>query len=142
MQIYKAKIKRNYTMKKGTIAKLLIFLLAVVMLAGLVSCQAEVKYGTYVRSGGFRERFTITLDEDGSFTYYESLTAAHVGMGSYEIKGDRVILTDSTIPGFGSMLTKVFTFRYEDGKLIYLADESDAFIYTDLPDGTVFELKE
>ena len=129
-------------MKKTKIRGLAICLLAVTMLLGLVSCQAEVKHGTYVRSGGFRERFTITLDEDGSFTYYESLTAAHVGMGSYEIKGDRVILTDSTIPGFGSMLTRVFTFRYEDGKLIYLADESDSFIYTDLPDGAVFELKE
>ena len=124
-----------------TILRIAALILLILAVAAMEGCQTQIEYGTYARENGFRNEFTITLSEDGSFTYYESMISSHIGMGKYEIDGDVVILTDETIPGYEDTLTCVYKFRYEDGRLIFLADESDKFMYTDLPDGAVFELK-
>jgi hypothetical protein len=95
--------------------------------------------GTYVRpnANGF-DAFTITLNEDGTFSYYETMISSHIGSGSYAVNNGLVTLTDGNIPGVAGSMTHTFTFRYENQKLLYVAEASDDFMYIDLPDGAEF----
>lgn len=96
-------------------------------------------YGSYVREN---ERdilaFSITLYEDGHYQYYESVISSHIGVGEYTFENGIVTLVDKHIPGISGSSTRTYKFRFEDGKLIFLAEESDDFMYIKLPDGAEF----
>ena len=59
-------------------------------------------------------------------------------MGGYTFKDDIVTLVDGNIPGVNGSLTRTYKFRFENGKLVFLAEESDDFMYIKLPDGAEF----
>ena len=129
-------------MKKAFVCMMAVILI----ITAFVSCKVEKSvqpediYGSYSRknSNGY-DYFTLTLNEDGTYSYFETMISSHIGWGEYTIDGEKVTLVDTQIPGVYGSHTYVFTFKYEDGKLIYIAEESDHFMYINLPDGAEFE---
>ena len=124
--------------------KLFVCMIAVMLvLTALASCKVEKSediYGSYRRkNSNGNDYFTLTLNEDGTYTYFETMISSHIGWGKYTVDGEKVTLVDTQIPGAHGSLTHVFTFKYEDGKLVYIEEESDNFMYINLPDGAEFE---
>ena len=90
---------------------------------------------TYVyENDGFGGDFTITLNSDGTFEYYEGLLSSYIGMGDWTLDGDTVQLNDT---GMGT-LVRTYRFHVEDNALVYAADTSDAFLYLQVADGDRF----
>lgn len=130
---------------KGVIIICVLAVLAIVTALGAGSIRkilfgepASI-YGTYVRENkNDILPFSITLNEDGSYQYFECGISSHIGMGGYTFKDDTVTLVDGNIPGVNGSLTRTYKFRFENGKLVFLAEESDDFMYIKLPDGAEF----
>ena len=103
--------------------------------------------GTYVRDNkndNPYDFFAITLYPDGTYAYYETLLSSHIGMGEYIAEGNIITIVDKKIPYYDPdtifvAKTHVFKFEYRDGKLVFLASESDNFMYVNLPNGAEFE---
>ena len=97
-------------------------------------------YGTYARQNDntLKDYFTITLNSDGTFSYYATMFSSYIGRGSYTVEGNVITLVDDHIPTLSGSATCKFLFEYRDGKLIYLASQSDAFMYINPPEGAEF----
>ena len=123
-----------------------IVLILVVALTALALCSCGAKdsvpreqiVGHYIHKYNDWEGFSIDLNADGTFSYYEAAFSSHIGMGNYTIDGDVITLTDE-LPGVSGTITRNYRFKYENDKLVFLAGQSGEFMYVDLPDGTVFE---
>lgn len=90
--------------------------------------------GTYKFEGeGFGGDFTITLNADGTYEFYEGPLSSYMGMGTWNACDDVIHMTEGNA-GFALS----FTFGVEDNVLIYLSAESDAFPYVALSDGARF----
>ncbi len=86
--------------------------------------------GTYLYEGaGIGGDFTITLNADGAYTFYEGALSSYMGTGTWEALDNAVYLTEGE-GGFGLS----FMFGIEKNALIYLAGGSDAFPYIKVPD--------
>ena len=123
---------------KKTIALILAVLLTVLALS---ACGTKSSVTPEEVAGHYRRKndiFSIVLNADSTYQYYESEISSHIGMGNYTIDGDVITLEDK-FPGLSGPITCYFRFRYEDGKLFFLADQSDQFMYVKLPDGATFE---
>ena len=83
--------------------------------------------------------FSITLNGDGTYTYFEGGFSSHFGYGDYTYENGIVTLVDTNVPGVDSSLTLTFKFLFQNGSLFFLARESDHFMYRTLPDGAEFE---
>ena len=65
-------------------------------------------------------------------------------MGQYTVEGNIITLVDEKAPYYDDeekifvFKTHIFKFEYRDGSLIFLASESDSFMYINLPDGAEF----
>lgn len=130
-------------------------IISVVLLLALAlafaSCGAKKNYtpadvaGTYERTNenfGGIDKFTITLNEDGTYQYYETMISSFIGMGNYEIDGNIVSMI-SDLPGLNGTVRRTYKFKADGKTLVYVADGSDNFTYVKLPDGAAFEkLKE
>ena len=81
---------------------------------------------------GFGGDFTITVNEDGSFSYCVGLLSSYIGHGSWKITDGRITLTDHGDLGFKN------TFEINSGRLIWLEEESTGFMYMEISDGAVF----
>lgn len=79
------------------------------------------------------DSFTITLFENGTFSYYETCISSHIGMGFWTLDGDTVCMRERR---FSNPYT--YEFKYENGKLLYIADGSDKFMFAKLQDGAEF----
>ncbi len=89
--------------------------------------------GTYRYAGeGIGGDFTITLNPDGTYTFYEGPLSSYLGGGSWELFYGVVYMQEEN----GYELQ--FAFGTQDGALIYLADSSDRFPYVALADGARF----
>lgn len=89
----------------------------------------------YVReTDGQYGSFTITIAENGTFSYSESMNSSHLGHGNWEVKDRKLYLYDK---GRSEIMT--FVFKVESDALVFLAKESDAFIYTDVENGERFD---
>lgn len=90
--------------------------------------------GNYLRSDVETEmilnHFSISLNEDGTFVYIANLFSSHIGHGRYTEEDNVITLKE------GDAIHK---FRYENDRLIFLAEESDQFLYVTLPDGATFD---
>lgn len=128
-------------MKKVTACVLV--LLSVVLLA---SCRQQERYtietvsGSYARKNdnGF-DSFSITLNEDGTYFYYETMISSHLGIGEYTLADGIVTLIDDQIPTLYGSRTYTYKFQCKGDKLVFLASESDNFLYVNLPDGAQFD---
>ena len=132
------------------------FVLLVALALTFVSCGAK-EYtsadvaGTYARANeGFDglDKFTITLNEDGTYQYYETVISSFIGMGNYTVEGDIVTLIaefskyDIAKEEFFNSVEH-FKFKANGKTLVFIADGSDNFTYVKLTDGAVFDrLKE
>ena len=111
----------------------------------LVSCQdSELNlddvYGTYVQESStvITDRFYITLSPDGTFQYLETVFSSHIGVGDYSVDGNIITLTETIAKIDNDGTNRIYKFKYQDNKLIFVKSESDEFLYVDLPDGAVF----
>ena len=96
--------------------------------------------GSYIRPNeSTLDNFHITLYADGTYQYYETMVSSHIGLGNYTVENGIITLVDRRIPGLNESLTFTYKFKYSDDHLIFLANESDRFMYLDLPDGAIFE---
>jgi hypothetical protein len=119
-----------------------LFVVIISTLLVLASCSSAPIYGSYVRENEGSDLtgvFTITLMKNGKCSYYESMLSSYIGYGEYTIEGNRLIIVDKNIPGLYGKLTHTYVFEYKFGRLIYLAEESDNFMYISLPDGAMFK---
>ena len=92
-------------------------------------------YGTYSRKNeefGGLDEFSITLNQDSTFSYYETMISSRFGLGNYTFEDGIVTLRDGD---------KKFRFRYYLNALEYIAEESDEFTYIKLADGEIFNYK-
>ena len=81
---------------------------------------------------GFGGDFTITLNADGTYQYYEGFLSSYIGLGTWTIENGTVILTEQ-----GGQ-DSVYCFAVKDGALVYIADGSDNFLYVKTADGDRF----
>lgn len=82
--------------------------------------------------GGFPSDFSITLNPDGTYTYYEGVLSSYIGMGNWSVKNGIITLKESTGYDF------VFHFYLHDGDLVFMAEDSSQFIYVKAEDGDRF----
>ena len=95
---------------------------------------------TYLRKNdnGF-DSFSITLYEDGTYIYYETFISSHLGSGTYTLEENILTLTGDKIPTLEGSVIHTYKFEYRGNTIVYLAEESNHFLYVHLPDGAVFE---
>ena len=99
------------------------------------SADNAVAGKTYLYEGeGFMGNFTITLYNDGTFTYYEGMASSYIGIGSWEQNGDSIILTDDGHGGYGL----VNHFRCDGNDLVFVEQDSNNFVYVKVKDGERF----
>lgn len=123
--------------------RIILCILAFGMLAA-VACAKKtdkvpdetVSSGVYVwEKEGFGGDFTITLREDGTYEYYEGFLSSYIGTGTWTVEdGVLAMREDRELCGNDF----VFRFTVQDGALVYRADGSDKFLYTDVQDGDRF----
>ena len=89
--------------------------------------------GTYIyTAGGFGGDFTITLETDGSYTFYEGPLSSYIGGGHWYAERSYIYLVEEN--GFDLQ----FYFTGEKDALIYEGGYSDPFPYVKVPDGGRF----
>ncbi len=84
---------------------------------------------------GFGGDFTITLCEDGTYSYHAAPVSSYIGSGTWTV--DRGVLTmteNKEVCGYDY----VFRFRIDDEDLRYIADGSSKFMYVNVQDGDRF----
>ena len=99
------------------------------------SADNAVAGKTYLYEGqGIMGSFTITLYDDGSFTYYEGMASSYIGVGSWEQDGDTITMTDDGHGGYGF----VNHFRLDGDDLVFVDKDSANFVYVKVKDGEKF----
>ncbi len=78
--------------------------------------------------GGFGGDFDITLNADGTYTFYEGFLSSYLGGGEWIEYRNAIDMTEL------NGLDLHFTFGYEGDTIVYLALGSDAFPYVQVPD--------
>ena len=92
---------------------------------------------TYVyENEGSMGNFTITLYDDGTFTYYEGLASSYFGVGSWQMDGSIVTLADDEELGF-PLINK---FIMDGDDLVFTEQGSSNFIYVKVEEGERFHL--
>jgi hypothetical protein len=104
------------------------------------SFEAETKDVTgktfiYEGEGLQGDDFTITFNEDSTFSYSEGTASSHAGFGTWSIEGNVITLTENDPEMQNS-------FEINDHQLTWLEKDSDNFIYVQLTDGAVFQVEE
>ena len=91
---------------------------------------------TYVwEKEGFGGDFTITLNKDGTYEYYEGVLSSYIGSGDWSVKDGVLTLTEKSGYDF------VFRFKVKDGELVFVSEGSSQFMYVTVEDGDVFRYK-
>ncbi|MBR3967536.1 MAG: hypothetical protein IKJ91_10735 [Clostridia bacterium] len=119
----------------------LILVFAMVLLCSCCSAKKEESVSTqdilgktYVyEKDGAGGAFTITVEEDGTFTYYAGFLSSYIGHGAWTLEGDRLTLKDVSYD-------IVNHFEVKKDRLVYLSEGSSGFMYVDVSDGDVFNL--
>ena len=96
--------------------------------------KRAVLAGTYQYEGeGFGGDFTITLNADGTYTFYEGALSSYLGAGTWDVYENAVFMTEDE-GGFDLS----FLFVAKENALVYYAAGSDAFPYVKVQDGERF----
>ena len=112
------------------------FSICILILALFLGCTAgnvPVSDRLYTwEHDGFGGDFTITLYADGTFSYYEGMLSSYIGAGTWTEENRIITLKDNT------GLVLVNHFRFDDGDLIFMEENSDNFLYVDVRNGDRF----
>ena len=87
---------------------------------------------------GFPDKFSIRLDNDGSFTYYEGFFSSYIGIGSWQLDGDILTLHEKDFSSLSGTVGRVYHFNVSDNSLSFISEGSDNFTYIDVSDGERF----
>ncbi len=110
-----------------------IFILILALFLGCTAGNAPVSDRLYTwEHDGFGGDFTITLYADGTFSYYEGMLSSYIGAGTWTEENRIITLKDNT------GLVLVNHFRFDDGDLIFMEENSDNFLYVDVRNGDRF----
>lgn len=103
--------------------------------AGAVTVRPEDIAGKLYcyEKDGFGGPFTIRLEEDGSFVYYEGYLSSYIGTGNWTLEEDIVTLQEKT---------RHFCFQVKDGDLIFQEGSSGMFTYLTVANGEKFSAAE
>lgn len=116
------------------------FIGAMICIIALAGCgksvqKSDVAGKTYVyEKDGFGGDFAITLNVDGTFSYYEGLLSSYIGIGTWVLEGDALVLSDDEDVGYKF----VNYFRVDDGCLAFQEERSSNFLYVKVSDGERF----
>ena len=114
---------------------------AVLMLTGCTAAvrnnRIEGKRFVYEKEG-FPNEFSIRLDSDGSFTYYEGFFSSYVGTGSWQLDGDILTLRERDYSSVDGTVRNVYYFNVDDDGLSYISEGSDKFMFVDVSNGERF----
>lgn len=80
------------------------------------------------------DHFTIAINEDGTFSYYEGMLSSYIGFGKWSVEGDILTLTEDDEVCYPF----VHYFRIDGDDLLYIEEGSSNFIYTKVKDGERF----
>lgn len=125
-------------MKRRIVTLSLIALFAAILL--LQGCSIDnyinvagkaYTYTVEPESGLDLDRFTIRLNADGTFTYYETMFSSYLGIGSWSVDGDVLTLADD----YYSLKN---SFRIDGDDLIFIENGSTNFIHVKVGDGEHF----
>lgn len=83
---------------------------------------------------GFGGEFTIQINDDGTFGYYEGFLSSYIGMGSWILDNNILVLSDDDDMGYPF----VNRFKVKDGDLVFLSEDSSNFMYVNVADGEHF----
>ena len=120
-------------MKK--LVALFLFISALIGLLASCSTPDPSPVGEYIYEGeGFGGDFTISVYEDGTFSYCVGLLASYLGHGEWTLDGDVLRLKDNVSPS----LNYDNYFEVKDGKLVFIGEGSTNFMYLKVADGAVF----
>ena len=104
-------------------------LVAALFLASCSSNDVQTD-STYVYDGeGFGGAFTITISDNGSFTFYEGFLSSYIGHGKWQIKHKILTISDGTF-------TNKFEMRGKE--IVFVEEGSTNFMYVKLKDGDKF----
>jgi len=103
--------------------------------AGLAGIADKTYVYEYVYEGkDIMGSFTITLYDDGTFTYYEGVVSSYIGVGSWEQDGNIITLADNGHGGQG----RINHFELDGNDLAFVEQDSDNFIYVKIKNGEKF----
>ena len=112
---------------------------------GTTYTAEDIAGKTYVyEKDGCGGYFTIKLFEDGTFQYYEGILSSYIGMGTWTLDENILCLKDQEMHRFSEDLTtmepyiRTNCFKVEKDCLVWLAENSDNFLYVDVVDGDRF----
>ncbi len=112
---------------------LLCFLFLAVCISGCDKA-AELAGKTYrYEKEGFGSEFTITLNEDGTMSYYEGMLSSYTAQGTWSLEGNYVTIIDLS-SGEGRMNR----FRVENCTLVFVDEGSENFTFVDVTAGERF----
>lgn len=119
--------------------RILSFVLIVVFALSVISCSEQKSepsaVGHFVYEGeGFGGDFTVTVNEDGSFSYYVGMLSSYIGLGSWSLDGDVLRLKDREN---GNLKFENY-FRVTKDGLEFIEDGSTNFMYLTVKDGARF----
>ncbi len=93
----------------------------------------ENAVGYYTREkGGFGGTFSLALNENGGYQYYEGFLSSYIGIGTWELEDGIVTMHEAT--GY----EKTFQFKVTDEGLRFIAEGSSTFLYVKVEDGDLF----
>ncbi len=120
--------------------KLASAILAALLMLSLFACATPVTIDDMVEKTYIYEKegcggsFGITLNADGTFSYYEGILSSYLGYGAWTYEDGILTLTDSETYGYGF----VNRFTIEKDTLVFVADGSNNFLYVKVKDGERF----
>lgn len=112
------------------------YILLTVFVLALTGCGSQDKIAgrsyCYEKEGLCGEPFSITIQKDGKYSYYEGPISSYLGYGSWTLEDDILVLTDETGYPF------VNRFRVEGEDLIFISEGSTNFMLINVEDGERF----
>ena len=120
--------------------KLIAVILTLLLLCCLIACGSSDEITpagqTYVyeKEGFGGGDFAITINEDGTFNYYEGMFSSYIGTGEWKMEDSILTLYDDDYMGFP--LENYF--RFDGSDLIFIESDSTNFSYVEVKDGEMF----
>ena len=131
----------SITLKKVIDMKLFI-LFGVILSCVLAGCgsgqeamvqEDDITDQSYTYEGdGFGGNFTLTINSDGTFQYYEGLLSSYIGHGTWELEQNILTISDD------SGHDRVNRFAVDQDGLVFQKEDSSNFICVKVSDGERF----